>query len=152
DQNQGPAILEQAFFQYLKGRDIQVVGWLIEQQDIRRLKHELGDQHPSPLPAREPANLLVELLSRKEKPCRPCSHVNDAFLVDDRIAVRRERPAQGNIGIQHAILIEVHHSQEIGFTNRSGSCRHLALQQTQQSRLAASVGTYQPYPLACGNG
>ncbi len=35
DENNGAAKIQQQFFQPLNGRDIQVVGWLIQQQDVR---------------------------------------------------------------------------------------------------------------------
>src|SRR5438128_11680731 len=43
DQHQGPRELREAVLQHLQRRNVEVVGRLVEQEDICRLEHELGD-------------------------------------------------------------------------------------------------------------
>ena len=65
DQHQGSAIFQQALFQDFQSRDIQIVGGFVQQQDVRRLEHELRDQYARPFAAGEPADRLIQVLSRQ---------------------------------------------------------------------------------------
>ncbi len=56
DQYQRAAIFEQAFLEYLEGRNVEIIGGLVEQKYVGWLKHELRNQHASPLSAREPSD------------------------------------------------------------------------------------------------
>ena len=51
DENQRAGKFEQAFFQNFEGGNIEVVGRLVEQKQIRRLQHELSDQDAGALAA-----------------------------------------------------------------------------------------------------
>ena len=44
DEDEGTGEREQAVFQHFQGRDVQVVGRLVENEHVGRLEHELGDQ------------------------------------------------------------------------------------------------------------
>ena len=121
DQHQRAAIFEQAFFEYLEGRNVEIVGGLIEQKHIGGLKHELRDQHARPFASGEAADGLIELLAGEQESCRPRRDVNHAVLIDHGIAVRSQRAAQSYIRIELASLIEVHDSQPVGSANFSSS-------------------------------
>ena len=117
DQHQRPGVFDQALFQNLQCGDIQVVGRLVQQEKVRRLKHQLCDQHAGPFTPGKPANPLVQTFRRKKKSFGPRSDVDDAILINHRVAVRGKRPAQSHIGIEFAILVEVHNSQSLGAAN-----------------------------------
>ena len=93
NQHQRSAIFEQAFFEYVEGWNIEIVGGLIEEKHICGLKHELRDQYARPFASGKPANGLIELLACKQESCRPRCHVNDAVLINHRIAARCQSTA-----------------------------------------------------------
>src|SRR5882757_5906490 len=66
-QHQCAAEFKQALFQYLERRDIEIVGWLIQQQKVGGLKHQLGDKNPCSLATGKVGDRLVELFAGKEK-------------------------------------------------------------------------------------
>src|SRR5215471_11276184 len=71
DQYHGSSKFQEAFFEHLQSRNVQIVRGLVEQKNICGLQHELSDKDTRPLAAREPADRLIEGLARKEKTCRP---------------------------------------------------------------------------------
>src|ERR1700739_3900288 len=77
--------------------------------------------------------------------------MNHAILVDDRIAVRRERAAKQHVGIEAAVLVKIDDAQIIGFVNSSVLGLQLAKQQAQQRALAATVRTNQANAHAGGD-
>ena len=93
DQHQGAAVFQQAFFQDFQSRDIQIVGGFIQQQDVRRLQHELRDQDAGPFASGEPPDRPIQVVWRKEKPCCPRGDVNHSLLINHRIAVGRKGAA-----------------------------------------------------------
>jgi len=55
--------VEQILFKDFERGNIQIVGRLVEQQNIRRLQHQFCDQHSRPFAARQIAHWLIELLT-----------------------------------------------------------------------------------------
>src|SRR5271168_201689 len=145
DQHQSSTIFEQAFFQYFKRGDVQIVRGFVEQQHVRLLKHQLGDQYAGTLASREAADRAIQILAGKEKTRGPCGYVNYAVLIDYRIAVGSKRTTEGDVGIELAILVEVHDAQRIRFLNFSARRKDVAAQQTKQCGLTATVGANESY-------
>src|SRR6266849_3788412 len=71
--------------------------------------------------------------------------MDDAVLVDDRVAIRRKRPAQRQIRIQLPKLVEVDHPQSLGCLDPAAEGNDLAAQQTQQGSLSAAVRADESY-------
>ena len=69
--------------------------------------------------------------------------MNHALVVDDRIAVGRQRAAQGQVRVELAVLIEVDNAQRLGALDRALERREFPAQQAQQRGLAAAVGAGQ---------
>src|SRR5205814_9605159 len=70
--------------------------------------------------------------------------MNRRIPVDQRVAIRRERLAERDGRIElPPVLIEVDYSQSIGPLYGSTICGDLSVQNTQQSRFAATVGPHQ---------
>ena len=83
NQHQRTGKVEQIFFQDFERGNIQIVGRLIEQQNVGRLQHQPGDEHPRPLAAGEVAHRLIQLLASKQEAGSPTCHVHDPSLVHD---------------------------------------------------------------------
>src|SRR5205085_2082661 len=79
-QNQRSAKFEQTLLENFQSWNIQIVGWLVEQQDVRWLKHQLGYKNTRPLAARQAINGLIQLFAGKQEFCRPRCNVNDSVL------------------------------------------------------------------------
>src|SRR6266446_812992 len=70
--------------------------------------------------------------------------MDDAILINHRVAVPRKRPAQSNIRIEFTILVEVDDSQPLGAANLATFRLDVSAHKPKQRRLAASIGTDQP--------
>jgi len=57
--------------------------------------------------------------------------VNHAVQINHRIAVWRQRAAQSNIRIKHAILVKIHHAQKVSAADLPAGGLHLSAQQSQ---------------------
>ena len=95
DEDERALEFEQSFFEDLEGGNVEVVGGLVEEEDVGGLKHEAGDEDAGALASAEAADGLVELLGGEEKTVGPGGDVDDAVLKDDGIGVRGEGAAQG---------------------------------------------------------
>ena len=62
DEDERALEFEEGFFEDFQGGDVEVVGGLVEQEDVGGLKHEAGDEDAGALSATEAADGLVELL------------------------------------------------------------------------------------------
>src|SRR5262249_33072284 len=71
DEHDGAGELGQALLQHFQGRDVEIVGWLVEQQQVGRLEHEPGDAHPRLLATRKTSNRHLQLLGAEEELLRP---------------------------------------------------------------------------------
>src|SRR5262245_46625494 len=86
-QNQRSTVIQEALFEDFQRWDVEIICGLIQQQNIRRLKHQLRDQYARTLTSRKPSHRLIQGFVREQKSVRPCCNVNNAVLVDDGIAV-----------------------------------------------------------------
>ena len=78
--------------------------------------------------------------------------MNHAIAINHRIAIGRERAAQSELRIEHAILIEVNDAQRIRFANRAAEGCNFAAQKAQQRGLAAAVGADEAHAHSGGDG
>ncbi len=84
----------EAFLEHFQRRDVEVVGGLVEQQEIGGLEHEPGDVHAGALATREPRHRQRELIRPEEEALGPGGHVEWAALIDDAVGLGRQRAAQ----------------------------------------------------------
>ena len=89
-----PVELGQAVLQHLERRDVEVVGGLVEDQQVGGLAHQPRDQDAGLLAAGEAADRQLELLGPEQEALGPRGHVDAAALVDDGVALGRQRAAQ----------------------------------------------------------
>ncbi len=140
DEDERALEFEEGFFEDFEGGDVEVVGGLVEEKDVGGLKHEAGDEDAGALASAESADGLVELLAGEEKTVGPGGDVNDAILKDDGIGVRGEGAAQGERGIELALLLEVDDLEMLGGADGAGIGFELSLQKAQESGFTAAVG------------
>ena len=139
NENERAGKFQQAFFENFKRGNIEIVCRFVKEKHVGRLKHQLRDQNARAFAAGEPADGTIEIFSREQKTRGPRSDVNHAFLVNDRIAVRRERTPKQDVGIEASVLVKIDDAQIIGFANFSVRRLEFAKQQTQQRAFAAAV-------------
>ena len=97
DQHQRARELQQAVLQHLQRRDVEVVGRLVEDQQVGRLQHQPGDAGCAPARRRRAAPTGVSSCSvRKRNRFAQAATWIAPVLVEHRVALRRERPAQGH--------------------------------------------------------
>ena len=61
DQDDAALIVPERVFQPLHRFRVEMVGWLVQQQDIGRVQQQLAQRHPAPFAARERAHLGVAI-------------------------------------------------------------------------------------------
>ncbi len=120
-QHQRAGEFGEAVFQHFERGDIEIVGGLVEQQQVGGLQHEPGDQHARLFAAGEAGDRAVELAGVEEEALGPSGHVDGAVLKDDRIAVRAQSLAQRLAEIELlARLVEVDDAQRVGALDAAG--------------------------------
>ena len=75
DQENGSLELHQTLLQHVQRAYIEVIGWFIEQQDICRLTHQIGNQDPGLFPTRQISHRRIELIRPEQKPFGPGHHM-----------------------------------------------------------------------------
>ena len=112
DEDERAGELGEALLEHLERRDVEIVGGLVEQQQVGGLEHEAGEVHAGALAAREPRHRQRELLGPEEEALGPGGDVQRAPLVDDAVGLGRERAAQRLVGVEPvAVLVEVRDAQ-----------------------------------------
>ncbi len=149
DQDERARELEQALLEHLERRDVEVVGRLVEDQQVGGLEHQPREQDARLLAAREPADRRVELLGAEQEALRPRGDVDAAALEDHRVPVGRERARSESVGVEaRAVLLEEHDLQAGRALDRARVGRLLPGEQAQQRGLAAAVRAEQAQPRA----
>ncbi len=146
-QDQRPGELEQALLEHLEGRDVEIVGRLVEDQQVGRLQHQPGDQNPRLLAAGEAPHRRVELLGAEEEALRPGGDVHDFAQMDHRIAVGRERAPQGELAIERlSPLLETEDLEERRALDLAAVGQEAAVEEREEGRLAAAVQAEEAEP------
>ena len=101
---------------------------------------KLRDEDAGAFASGEARDGLVKLLAGEEESRGPGGDVNDAVLIDDGIAVGRERAAQGLIFVELAVLLEVDDAQVGGALDGARGWLKLAGEQAHERGFAAAVG------------
>src|SRR5437899_2619045 len=66
--------------------------------------------------------------------------MDHAVLINHGIAVRGQRAAQGDVRIEHAALVKVHHAQKVSAADLSARRLHFTAQQAQQRGFPETPG------------
>ena len=70
DQQQRAVIVGQHFLQQIQGIHVEIVGGLVQHQQIGGLGQQLGQQEACPFPARQDLHRRVGLAASNRKSCR----------------------------------------------------------------------------------
>ena len=85
----------ETLLKHLKGCNIEVVCWLIKEQDINVLRHNAGQQCTRLLAPRKGGNFKGELVVGKEKAHGPRSNVNRFSLKVNGVSIGAEKALEG---------------------------------------------------------
>ena len=111
----------EAVFEDFEGGDVEIVGGLVEQEDVGGLQHQAGDEDARLLAAGEAGHGAVQLAGIEEEALGPSGDVDGTVLEDDGIAVRAESLAEGLLAIElFARLVEVDDAQRGGAFDGAG--------------------------------
>ena len=115
DEHERTGELGQALFEHVQGGDVEVVGGLVQEQDVGRPEHQPGQQDARLLAAGETLHRRFQLIRAKEEPLGPADHVHALALVEDAVALRGQGAPQGHGGVQlFAALIEADDANLVG--------------------------------------
>ena len=143
DEDECAGKLEEVLFEDFERGDVEVVGGLVEEEDVGRLEHELGDEDAGAFAAGEVADGLVELFAGEEEARGPTGDVDDAALVVDAITFRGERTTEGQVFVEVAHLAEVDEAEGFGALDGALSWLDFAAEESEEGCFAAAVGTYE---------
>src|SRR3954466_8370473 len=87
--------LGQAVLKHVEGFEVQIIGRLVEHQEVCGLKHEPGEEHTALLATRELADCHLALLRSEEKAIEIAPDVYAAAAVVDMVAQRTDRADEG---------------------------------------------------------
>ena len=133
--------LLQGVLQVLQGLDVQVVGGLIEQDDVAALGEGLGQVHPVAFTARQQADLLLLVPALEVE--RPHIAAADQFPVAhlDHVQTAGDRLPHRIVRLQVvAALVDIGQLHRLPEADGAGIRLLLAGDQLEQGRLAGAVG------------
>ena len=136
-----PALeLGERVLEHLERRDVQVVGGLVEDEQVGGLAHEARDQDARLLAAREPADRHLELLGPEQKALGPRGDVDGAALPGEGVALGGEGAAEGLVRIEAgAVLAKAHEAEAVGALDAAGVGLDRPSKEVEQRGLAAAV-------------
>jgi hypothetical protein len=140
DEDEGSLEFEEGFFEDLEGGDVEVVGGLVEHEEVGGLEHKAGDEDAAALAAAEALDGLVELVAGEEEFCGVAGDVDDAVLVDDGVGVGREGAAEGEGWVDFAELREVDDAEAVGALDGAGGRGDFSGHGAEDGGFAAAVG------------
>ena len=143
-----PALLlqegEQRLLQPLHAGDVEVVGRLVQQQQIGPLQDEHGDLQARPLPAAEPADLAEHVVAGEEVAVEKA----DRRLLRHRLQAAHGLHRRGG-GVERLLLLRVVADHGRRAEPKRARARLLfAAHDAEEGRLAGAVGPDQPDRLA----
>ena len=153
DDDDRAGIIRDHLLQQVEGFEIEIVGRLVEHQQIRRQRQGAGQQQARALAARQARHGRARLLGSKEE----VAHVADDVLLlavdfDPVAAAARQRVLQGHVILERdALLVEARqfeigakaHEARVGF-ERAG-------QEVDERRLARAIAPDDAKPVAAQN-
>ncbi len=136
----GAFILRQRGDQHFLGRHIQMVGRLVEHQEIRRIEQHLGHHQPRLLAARQHTAALLDVVAGKseaagQRPQGPLPGLREGIF---------EILEHGALAVEqvHSVLREVAHLDAAAERHRTVVGLRGAGNQLQQGRLAGAVDAH----------
>ncbi len=149
DDHQRPVVVLQRFGERLAHLDVEVVGRLVEQQEVRPLPHDQREREARLFAAREAAHRVRHHVAAE---IEAAEEVAQLLLAGGGVRLRqmperRLRRAQ----LLDLVLREVTDRQRLCGVARAAARSELPRDRLQQRRLARAVGPEEPDPVAIEN-
>ena len=141
DQQHGAGIVADHLLEHVERFQVEIVGRLVEHQQVRRLRQRPRQHQAAALAARQFAERRARLLARKQKVLHVADDVLRLAADHDAVAAAAgQRVGDGDVGIEAvAMLVERRDRQRRAEPDRAGVRRQHAGQQIDQRGLAAAV-------------
>ncbi len=149
DQQDGAGVLRQHLLQQVERLQVQVVGRLVQDEQVGRARHRAGQQQPAALAARQLADRRARLLRLEQE----VLHVaDDVTLLPghlDLVAVAAgQRVLQAARRVERRALLVQRHRLQVGAERHPAAIRRVAAgQQAQQRGLAGAVRAHDAEPV-----
>ena len=142
DQDDGAGVVGQHLLQHVERLQIEIVGRLVQHQQVGRLGERAGQHQAAALAARQRAQRRARLQRREQEILHVAHDVLGLAADRHRVApAAGQRLLQRPLGVEAlAALIEGGHLQVGAELDRAGVGRQRAGQQADQRGLAAAVG------------
>ena len=128
-------------FEDVERGDVEIVGWLVEQEDVGGLQHQPCDVNARAFAAGEVADRQIELFLAKEEACGPAGDMLRAVAEHYGVAVGREGAAQRLVEIELiAVLIETRDAQAFGATDFAGIGFDFAGHEAEEAGFTGAIG------------
>ena len=113
DQQDGAGIVAEHVLQHVQRFEVEVVGRLVEHQQVRRLRQHLRQHQPAALAAGQLAERRARLLGREQEILHVADDVPRLAADHDGVAAAAgQRVGDGGVGIEAvAMLVERRHRQ-----------------------------------------
>jgi hypothetical protein len=145
DEKDRARIALQELLEQLEGVDVEVVGRLIEDQDVRGQREQARQQDAIALAAGESAQRRIGARRREQEIRQVAHHVLPAARRLDPLAARADAVGERRLEVERAAhLVEVRHLEARALTHRSRSRLQLAEDELEQGRLARAVRADHP--------
>ena len=143
-------MIGQHLLEQVQGLDVEVVGGLVEDQEVGGLGQDLGEQQTVALAAGERLDRLAGLLVAKQEVAQIAHHVaREAVDLNPVAAMRAEHPPGSLLGVElGAVLVEAGDLEPGAQPDGAAVRFELAGEQFQERGLAGAVGAKHAHPVA----
>ena len=149
DQQQGAVELEQALLEQVQGLHVEIVGRLVEHQQIAGTREQSRQQQPVALAAGQGAHRLARALRLEQEVPEPGHQVAGAPADLDPVAPLGDVVEHAGVGVQGCpLLVEVGDLQPRAAAQPARIGLQLPQQQADQAGLADPVGADDAHPVA----
>ncbi len=105
DEHDGAAVLDERGGERALGDDVEVVGRLVENQQVGRVEQDLGQRQPRLFAARQNANLLIDVVALKAESAGQIAQRADAG--HGRVSLQLLEDGVVSVELLHLMLREV---------------------------------------------
>src|SRR5216684_8460820 len=152
DEEEGAGVVLERRLEELEGFDVEVVGWLVEDQDVRRTGEEASEEKAVALAAGEHAHRRVGATRREEEVAEVAHDVLAAAGKLDPFRARADRLGDSFLGVESfAHLVEVGGLDVGAQAHASRVGRELAEGQVDEGGLARAVRADEAEPVAAAD-
>ena len=148
-QDQRALVVAEHLLEEVEGLQVEVVGRLVEDQEVRRLGECAGDQQPVALAARQDRDGGPGLFRAEQEVLKVADHVTALPVHDHAVAAATgQHVGDGHAGFQHGPSLVEHHRHQVCAQHdlpRIG--RQPPHQQIDERTLAGAVGPDDPQPV-----